>query len=85
MAESRTTKKLGFSDGLPVRETVGRRTTPPADGTQGALDEDAFLGRVEADLGDEENRRKVRGILKGVAFGALLWILLVAVVIVATQ
>ena len=84
MAEFKTTKKSGLSCSLPAREPVMEHARPiqtgPADDV--ALDEGTFLRRLEADLGDDENRRKIRGIVKGVAVGTLLWILLIAVVVI---
>lgn len=83
MGESR------FTFGLPGRDAGGespertrsQRTGDPEE----ALDEEAFLESVEADLGHPEHRRKIRGIIKGVAIGVLLWVLLIAVVVIATR
>ncbi len=61
-----------------------RIQTDQTDVTEEALDEATVLEHLEADLSNDEDRRRIRGIGNGLAFGALLWILLITVVVVAT-
>ena len=83
MAEFRSTQKAGLPYEPPVTGGAGQVRPPRVDGNEGDLDEAAFLKGVEADLDREENRRKIRGILKGVALGTMLWILVLALVFIA--
>ena len=47
------------------------------------LDDHRVLEHLEADLGSDEDRRRINGILNGAAIGACLWILLLIAVAIA--
>ena len=49
-----------------------------------ALSDDAVLGFLETDLSADEDRRRIRGIVNGLALGALIWLVLISALVVAT-
>ena len=82
-----TTKKLGRAHRLPGREVVSRNThrvqTDQTGDTEAVLDERTVLRHLESDLDHDGDHRTIRGIATGLAFGAILWILLIAILVVA--
>ncbi len=61
-----------------------RIQTDQTDVTEEALDEATVLEHLEADLSNDEDRRRIRGIGNGVALGALAWIFSIGAVVIVT-
>lgn len=82
-----TTTTLGRTYRLPGRDAVTRNTNrvqkDQTGDTEAVLDERTVLRHLESDLDHDGDRRTIRGIITGLAFGAILWILLIAVLVVA--
>ena len=68
----RRARQESIQDQHPLRADTGE-----------TLDESTVLEHLEADLASDEDYRRIVGIGNGVAIGALLWILLIAVVFIA--
>ncbi len=49
--------------------------------TEEALDEATVLEYLEADLSNDEDRRRIRGIGNGVAMSALVWIFVIGALV----
>ena len=67
-----------------MRDTGQASTQHPLpENTDEPLDESSVLVHLEAGFDDDDDGRRIRGIRNGVVLGALLWMLLAAVVVIA--
>ena len=66
-----------------ARQEIIQDEHPLSAGTGETLDEATVLEHLEGELASDEDYRRIVGIGNGVAIGALLWILLIAVVLIA--
>ncbi len=69
----------------PRRESTKVNQRLESDYTESAnvLDERMVLERLETDLDNDDDRKRIVGIAYGLVFGAVLWLFLLTVVVIA--
>ncbi len=67
------------------RESIEVNQRLESDYTESAnvLDERMVLERLETDLDNDDDRKRIVGIAYGLVFGAVLWLFLLTVVVIA--
>ncbi len=76
---------MGYKMRHPRREStkVNQRLESAYTESANVLDERMVLERLETDLDNDDDRKRIVGIAYGLVFGAVLWLFLLTVVVIA--